>query len=160
MWCCVCESRDEVAFVVVATMFSLGLVLLCARMAHRFSISRFWHDVKDYKCTVFQYIGELCRYLLLGKSTPLEKEHKLRIAIGNGLRPDIWADFQVRRYVLPIAWVSSGRGPCCRRGDHPLCLRHGCRRGSTSRRLASFTAPQRATSRCSTTAAPRTREGV
>ena len=76
-------------------MFWARLVDAC-----RFSNSRFWHDVKDYKCTAVQYIGELCRYLLLHKVTPAEKEHKLRIAIGNGLRPDIWAEFQ-RRFNIP-----------------------------------------------------------
>jgi fatty-acyl-CoA synthase len=43
-----------------------------------------------------QYIGELCRYLLLAKPSPAEKTHQLRIALGNGLRPDIWAEFQAR----------------------------------------------------------------
>jgi fatty-acyl-CoA synthase len=42
-----------------------------------------------------QYIGELCRYLLLAKQSPAEKQHRLRIAVGNGMRPDIWSDFQV-----------------------------------------------------------------
>ena len=30
----------------------------------RFSASRFWDDVSDWNCTLFQYIGELCRYLV------------------------------------------------------------------------------------------------
>ena len=30
----------------------------------RFSASRFWDDVADGGCTIFQYIGELCRYLI------------------------------------------------------------------------------------------------
>ena len=43
-------------------------------------------------CTVFQYIGELCRYLLNSPPHPQETKHKIRLACGNGLRPDIWAD--------------------------------------------------------------------
>src|SRR5207244_2176299 len=30
----------------------------------RFSVSRFWQDVAAERCTLFQYIGELCRYLV------------------------------------------------------------------------------------------------
>ena len=30
----------------------------------RFSASRFWDDVAERDCTLFQYIGELCRYLV------------------------------------------------------------------------------------------------
>lgn len=29
----------------------------------KFSASQFWNDCKKYNVTVFQYIGELCRYL-------------------------------------------------------------------------------------------------
>jgi len=43
-----------------------------------------------------QYIGELCRYLLASPPTPFDKAHHVRIAIGNGLRPDIWDQFQTR----------------------------------------------------------------
>jgi len=43
-----------------------------------------------------QYIGELCRYLLAVPPSPLDSQHKVRVAIGNGLRPDIWGEFQTR----------------------------------------------------------------
>ena len=33
-------------------------------LRERFSASRFWQDVGESKCTIFQYIGELCRYLV------------------------------------------------------------------------------------------------
>jgi len=29
----------------------------------KFSASQFWNDCRKYDVTVFQYIGELCRYL-------------------------------------------------------------------------------------------------
>jgi hypothetical protein len=73
-----------------------------------FSNSRFWEDVTEYKVTVVQYIGELCRYLLLGKKSPQEQKHCVRIAVGNGLRPDIWKDFQV---------TVCGGGASAARGD-------------------------------------------
>ena len=31
-----------------------------------FSVGRFWEDVVQSKCTLFQYIGEMCRYLAKG----------------------------------------------------------------------------------------------
>jgi fatty-acyl-CoA synthase len=62
----------------------------------RFSASDFWRDVKEERCTLFQYIGELCRYLVNAPAQPAETEHALRLACGNGLRPEVWEPFQTR----------------------------------------------------------------
>jgi fatty-acyl-CoA synthase len=62
----------------------------------RFSASDFWRDVRDERCTLFQYIGELCRYLVNAPPQPIETQHCLRIACGNGLRPEVWVPFQTR----------------------------------------------------------------
>lgn len=62
----------------------------------RFSASNFWKDVKDSQATIFVYIGELCRYLVNSPPQEDERNHKLRLAYGNGLRPDVWTDFQSR----------------------------------------------------------------
>ena len=61
-----------------------------------FSASQFWNDVIRWDCTLFQYIGELCRYLLRTESHPLETTHRIRMCCGNGLRPDIWNNFKIR----------------------------------------------------------------
>ena len=42
------------------------------------------------------YIGELCRYLLAVPETPEDRRHRLRVAVGNGLRPEIWSAFRER----------------------------------------------------------------
>ncbi|RZJ42503.1 MAG: long-chain-acyl-CoA synthetase, partial [Brevundimonas sp.] len=55
----------------------------------RFSASSFWPDVKASGATLFVYIGELCRYLVNCPESPDERSHKLRLAFGNGLRPDV-----------------------------------------------------------------------
>jgi len=73
-----------------------GSVVIC----DNFSAKRFWNDIIRWNCTLFQYIGELCRYLLHTKPNPLETKHHLRICCGNGLRPDIWNDFK-SRFRLP-----------------------------------------------------------
>jgi acyl-CoA synthetase (AMP-forming)/AMP-acid ligase II len=66
----------------------------------KFSASQCFADCGKYKATAMQYIGELCRYLLQTPVSPAEKQHNVRIAIGNGLRPEIWNEFQ-RRFNVP-----------------------------------------------------------
>src|SRR4029077_2494696 len=44
-----------------------------------FSASQFWSDIVHWDCTLFQYIGELCRYLLRTAATPLETQHRVRM---------------------------------------------------------------------------------
>jgi fatty-acyl-CoA synthase len=67
-----------------------------AVLAERFSSSHFWSDIVRFDCTLLQYIGELCRYLLRAPPSEYEGRHRLRLACGNGLRGDVWEDFQAR----------------------------------------------------------------
>jgi fatty-acyl-CoA synthase len=62
----------------------------------RFSASHFWSDVVAEGCTMFVYIGELCRYLANQPEVPQEKTHKIRLAFGNGLRADVWETLETR----------------------------------------------------------------
>jgi fatty-acyl-CoA synthase len=62
----------------------------------RFSASRFWDDIVKNDCTIFQYIGELCRYLTRSPVHPLQALHRLRLCCGNGMRGDVWEEFQAR----------------------------------------------------------------
>jgi fatty-acyl-CoA synthase len=81
-----------------------GIVAPCSMLAaggsvviaDKFSASNFWSDVVRHDCTLFQYIGELCRYLLKAPPSEYENRHGLRLVCGNGLRGDIWEDFQAR----------------------------------------------------------------
>jgi fatty-acyl-CoA synthase len=66
----------------------------------KFSIQDFWGDVVDWDCTLFQYIGELCRYLVNAPERPSEKKHRLRLCCGNGLRADVWEKFR-NRFAIP-----------------------------------------------------------
>jgi fatty-acyl-CoA synthase len=65
-------------------------------LADKFSAKTFWQDIVRRDCTLFQYIGELCRYLLKAPASEFEDRHRLRLACGNGLRGDIWEAFQAR----------------------------------------------------------------
>ncbi|HLH97782.1 MAG TPA: long-chain-acyl-CoA synthetase [Xanthobacteraceae bacterium] len=68
----------------------------------KFSAGRFWDDISRFDCTLFQYIGELCRYLVHAPPHSYEREHRLRIACGNGLKPDIWNTFKDRFHIPHI----------------------------------------------------------
>ncbi len=65
-------------------------------MRRSFSVSAFWDDVHRYNATAILYIGELCRYLVNSPPHPRESPNPIRIAVGNGLRPDIWPRFKAR----------------------------------------------------------------
>lgn len=85
-----------------------GIVAPCSMLAaggsvmiaEKFSASNFWPDIVRHDCTLFQYIGELCRYLLKAPPSEYENRHHLRLVCGNGLRGDIWEDFQ-SRFAIP-----------------------------------------------------------
>uniref|UniRef100_UPI00398F46C3 long-chain fatty acid transport protein 6 isoform X2 n=1 Tax=Pristiophorus japonicus TaxID=55135 RepID=UPI00398F46C3 len=62
----------------------------------KFSASQFWNDCRKYNVTCFQYIGELCRYLCNQPKTEGEKNHQVRMALGNGIRTDVWKEFLQR----------------------------------------------------------------
>jgi fatty-acyl-CoA synthase len=61
-----------------------------------FSASAFLDDVRRHEAVAFVYVGELCRYLVRLPPTARDRDHRLRVAAGAGLRPDIWTQFQER----------------------------------------------------------------
>jgi fatty-acyl-CoA synthase len=71
-------------------------------LREKFSTREFWNDVVRHRCTMFQYIGELCRYLVNAPPSDLDRAHHLRLCCGNGLRGDVWAAFQTRFAVPQI----------------------------------------------------------
>ena len=85
----------------VGGVVASGAVLLkggAVIIREKFSANAFWEDVEQSGATIFQYIGELCRYLLRGETqTPA---HHLRLACGNGLSGDIWEKFK-SRFAIP-----------------------------------------------------------
>lgn len=62
----------------------------------KFSASQFWAEAKKFHATIFIYVGELCRFLMAQEPNKAEKDHSIRCAIGNGLRPDVWKRFVER----------------------------------------------------------------
>ncbi|XP_077988218.1 long-chain fatty acid transport protein 2-like [Glandiceps talaboti] len=86
--------------------FALGLgctvaVGMTMVLGRKFSVKHFWDDCRRHNVTVFVYIGEICRYLLSAPKSPGDNCHSVRLAYGNGLRPDIWKQFQ-ERFHIPV----------------------------------------------------------
>jgi fatty-acyl-CoA synthase len=68
-------------------------------LKRKFSASQFWSDVRSQGITHIVYIGELCRYLVNSPPAPNpddETRHKVRMAFGNGMRPEVWDHFKSR----------------------------------------------------------------
>jgi len=86
-------------------LVGVGVVLAvggCVILEKKFSASRFWDVAVEHGATLFTYVGELCRILTQSPTHPNERRHKLRGAVGNGLRPDVWPRFQ-KRFGVP--WI-------------------------------------------------------
>lgn len=77
----------------------------------KFSASKFWKICHKNKVTVVQYIGELCRYLADAPACEEEFYHRVRLALGNGLQPDVWTKFRKRFRIRRIVeFYSSTEG--------------------------------------------------
>jgi acyl-CoA synthetase (AMP-forming)/AMP-acid ligase II len=79
----------------LATMSALTSGMSVA-IGRKFSVSTFWDDIHDSKSTMFVYVGEAARYLLMAPPHPRERDHRLRGMWGNGMRPDVWNRFKER----------------------------------------------------------------
>jgi fatty-acyl-CoA synthase len=97
MYDCLPVYHSVGGVVAPCSMLSAGASVV---LSDKFSVNRFWRDVVHWDCTLFQYIGELCRYLLKAPTSEFESRHRLRLACGNGLRGDIWEAFQAR-FAIP-----------------------------------------------------------
>ncbi|XP_067587733.1 long-chain fatty acid transport protein 6 isoform X1 [Pseudorca crassidens] len=101
LWAFGCTSND-IIYISLPLYHSAGSLLgiggcielgaTCV-LKKKFSASQFWNDCKKYNVTVFQYIGELCRYLCKQPKREGEKDHRVRLAVGNGIRSDVWREF-------------------------------------------------------------------
>ncbi|XP_053908293.1 long-chain fatty acid transport protein 2-like [Cuculus canorus] len=81
-----------------------GCLEVGATMALRtkFSASQFWDDCRRYEVTVIQYVGELMRYLCHTPKRPNDRHHGVRMAVGNGLRAEVWKEFLQRFGAISI----------------------------------------------------------
>ncbi|XP_028999719.1 long-chain fatty acid transport protein 2-like [Betta splendens] len=96
---------DDIIFVYLPLYHSSAFLMgLCGAIAEgitvvlrrKFSASNFWNDCRKYNVTIIQYIGEIMRYLCNTPKKDNDRDHKVRLALGNGFRADTWAEFLQR----------------------------------------------------------------
>lgn len=92
-YCCLPLYHNNALTVSWGAAVGSGAALILAR---KFSASKFWEDIRRHDATAFCYIGELLRYLLNRPLSREDKNHRVRLIIGNGLRPEIWDQFVER----------------------------------------------------------------
>ncbi|KAM9313407.1 long-chain fatty acid transport protein 2-like [Gastrophryne carolinensis] len=98
-------TSKDIIYIALPLYHSAGLIIGvhgCIELGatfvlrNKFSASQFWDDCRKYNVTVFQYIGEIMRYLCNTPKKDNDKKHRVRLALGNGLRPDVWKEFTAR----------------------------------------------------------------
>ncbi|MGV1087508.1 MAG: long-chain-acyl-CoA synthetase FadD6 [Mycobacterium sp.] len=93
LYCALPLYHNNALTVALSSVLDAGATLALGKS---FSASGFWDEVIAAEATAFIYIGELCRYLLNQPPKPGDREHHVRVIVGNGLRPDIWEEFTKR----------------------------------------------------------------
>ena len=68
----------------------------------RFSVSRFWDQIRKYNATEFNYIGGMLPFLCSRPERPDDLDNPVRIAFGGGCPKEIWEEVE-RRFGLKIA---------------------------------------------------------
>jgi len=86
-YCCLPLYHGAAATSVTSTALRAGASIVVRR---KFSVREFWSDVARHRISVFQYIGEICRYLLNRPAIAGEREHTLRCMLGAGLSSESW----------------------------------------------------------------------
>ena len=125
LYCCLPLYHNNALTVALSAVLAGEATYVLSR---KFSASGFWDEIARERATAFIYIGELCRYLINQPVRPAEQGNRVRLAVGNGLRPELWDEFRRRfgisrvvefygsdRRTLPAA-VRGGR---VRRRDRP-----------------------------------------
>ncbi|XP_034102301.1 long-chain fatty acid transport protein 1 isoform X2 [Drosophila albomicans] len=86
-------------------VMSIGQALLFGStvvIRKKFSASGYFEDCARFNCTVSQYIGEMARYILATPDAPHDRQHRVRMVFGNGLRPQIWTRFVERFKIAKV----------------------------------------------------------
>ncbi len=93
VYCCLPIYHSSGGMLGVAMVWSVGASM---HLSPKFSASRFWTECREHKCSAMQYVGELLRYLTAQPPSSEDRMHGVLMAIGNGLRPNVWAEFNQR----------------------------------------------------------------
>ena len=114
-------TKDDICYVCLPIyhgnggLIGIGLSLICGStivLRKKFSASTFWKDCIENKCTIFVYVGEICRFLVNQPPTSLDRSHNVRKAFGNGLRRNVWNEFSHRFNVKCVEFYAASEGNC------------------------------------------------
>lgn len=92
-YCCLPLYHGAAATSVTSTALAAGASIVFRR---KFSASQFWHDIRQHQVSIFQYIGEICRYLLNKPAQHDDRVHGLRCMLGAGLSKEVWSRWVAR----------------------------------------------------------------
>lgn len=95
------RTSEEVLYIslpmyhTVAFLGLIGAIYLGSTVAlrNKFSVSNFWKDCRKHNVNTILYIGETMRYLCNTPKSPSDRDHSVKLAIGNGTRADVWKEF-------------------------------------------------------------------
>lgn len=93
LYCCLPMYHNNALTVSLGVTMAAGATFA---IDAKFSASRFWQRIEYFQATAFCYIGELLRYLINQPKSPQDQSHKVHSILGNGLRPEIWSEFEDR----------------------------------------------------------------
>jgi crotonobetaine/carnitine-CoA ligase len=106
----IADTRDGDVFLMWEPINHIGgmevLVLAVQRritlvMVERFSVSRFWPEVREHGVTHLHFLGGVLALLLKAEPRPDDRDHGIRVAWGGGCPVSIWRAFE-ERFGIPI----------------------------------------------------------
>ncbi|WP_165937636.1 AMP-binding protein [Antarcticimicrobium sediminis] len=65
-------------------------------LCDRFSARRFWDDIRDHRCTAFNYIGTILSVLMKAPESPADRDHGLQVMMGAGAGKGLFEAFEAR----------------------------------------------------------------
>ncbi|XP_060636669.2 long-chain fatty acid transport protein 2-like [Anolis sagrei] len=74
----------------IASCIDIGATCV---LTPKFSVTKYWDDCRKYRATVVQYVGEIMRYVCNAPKKDNDRDHSVRLAIGNGMRMEVWKEF-------------------------------------------------------------------
>jgi len=108
-----CDIKKKDRFLLWESLSHIGgieILLLCLMEGSRFyllkkfSVKKFWKQVKKYKITKLHYLGGILDILLKQKSKKIDKNHQVKIAFGAGSREETYYEFK-KRFNIPLREV-------------------------------------------------------
>lgn len=96
----------------IGTVMGALVVGATAALGERFSVSRFWDDVRAFDATMFDFMGATLSFLYERPPSLRDREHKVRLAWGLPM-PDFRKAFEARFSISLLEGYGSTEGGVC-----------------------------------------------